>query len=88
MAALIQVNDLRLRRHMLGEPLVNVTAHVHEIDPPILVYAIGVGGNFVPEELELIASETGFIDQLQSFDATLFQQSQEERTYELCFKGM
>ncbi len=71
-----------------GEPLVNVTAHVHGIDPPILVYAYGVGTNVVDEELELIASGPGFIDLLQSFDATLFQQSQEERTYEICFKGM
>ncbi len=71
-----------------GERLESVTAHVHGIDPPILVYAIGVGTGYNITELKLIASEPGFIDLLQSFDDTLFQQSQEERTYEICFKGM
>ncbi len=71
-----------------GEPLVNVTAHVHEINPPILVYAIGVGTGYDLDELKLIASEPRFIDLLQSFDAILFQQSQDERIYEICFKGM
>ncbi len=71
-----------------GEPLENVTAHVHGIDPLILVYAIGVGTGYDLDELKLIASEPGFIDLLQSFNPSLFQQSQEERTYEICFIGM
>lgn len=71
-----------------GEPLVNVTADVHAFKPPILLYAIGVGSGVNHEELEIIASEPGFIDQLQSFRADLFQQSQEQRTYEICFTGM
>ncbi len=70
-----------------GEPLVNVTADVHAARPPILVYAIGVGAGVNSDELNIIASEPGFIDYLQSFDPALFQQSQEQRTYELCFIG-
>ncbi len=70
-----------------GEPLVNVTADVHAEQPPILVYAIGVGTGVDSDELDIIASEPGFIDSLESFDPELFQQSQEQRTYELCFIG-
>lgn len=51
------------------------------------MYAIGVGGTYNLEELQIIASDPEFIDLLDSFDHDLFQQSQEQRTYDICFRG-
>ncbi len=70
-----------------GEPVANASAAVHATQPPILVYAIGVGDGVNLDELNLIATGPKFVDQLESFDPELLKQSQEQRAYQICFKG-
>ena len=61
---------------------------VHAFRPAILVYVVGVTGNVNEVELNTIATAPEFIDRLESFDASLLQESQEERAYEICFTGL
>ena len=63
-------------------------AAVHAFEPGILVYAIGVTDSVNQEELEQIATAPEFIDQLESFDRRLFDETQEQQSYEICFTGM
>ena len=60
---------------------------VHAFRPTILVYVVAVT-DFVDEvELNTIATAPEFIDRLEFFDSSLLQESQEERSYEICFTG-
>ena len=60
---------------------------VHAFRPAILVYVVAVTDNVDEVELETIATATEFIDRLESFDTSLLQESQEERSHEICFTG-
>lgn len=72
-----------------GSPgTVNSTAmQVHNLHPPVTVFAVGVA-NYVPQELEAIASNSDLVDTLESFDYRLLAQNQRSRTYFICFKGI
>lgn len=61
---------------------------VHNIDPPLLVFAIGVGTEYVEDELHLIASRPTLVDELDSFHYTLLQQNIFFRSYFICFEGL
>jgi len=60
---------------------------VHNFPHPIIVYAIGVTDNVNDEELRAIASEEEYIVYLKDFDSTLFTQTSDEQTYQLCFRS-
>ena len=61
---------------------------VHDFRPSILVYAVGVTSSVNQDELNEIATSPEFIENLESFDDSLLKEYQEERSYEICFKGM
>ena len=61
------------------------STEIHNRRPQIVVTAIGVA-NFVPSELELIATSNDTVDQLQSFDPNLLEQNQYYRSYSTCYK--
>ena len=61
---------------------------VHAFRPAILVYVVAVTDNVDEVELDTIATAPEFIDRLEFFDPSLFQESQEERSYEICFTGL
>ena len=63
-------------------------ARVHDFKPAIFVYAVGVTDNVNQEELNKIATSPEFVENLESFDASLLKEYQEERSYEICAKGM
>ena len=63
----------------------NAASAVHSHKPPIVVYAIGVGGNTDPDELRAIASGVEFVAHLNSFDA---DSTRDGYTYQICFTGM
>ena len=71
-----------------GEPVLTAAPAVHAFRPPILVYVIGVTDSVNVAELEAIATAPEFNDYLESFDPALLLQSQEQRSYEICFKGL
>lgn len=58
---------------------------VHDYDPPITVYAIGVGDNVDEAELETIASEHELYSHLDAFDPSLFDSTRESYSYQICF---
>ena len=60
---------------------------VHNFPHSIIVYAIGVTDNVNDEELRAIASEEEYIVYLEDFDSTLFTQTSDEQTYQLCFRS-
>ena len=65
------------------------TAHaVHNLDPPVLVYAIGVTENANMEELETIASSPNGAKELESFSLRSVQNVGEEFSGKLCKQGM
>ncbi len=70
-----------------GPGTVNSTAReVHNLDPPVTVFAVGVA-RYVLEELNAIATSHLLVDELQSFDYRLLLQNQRSRTYFICFQG-
>ncbi len=64
----------------------STAAKVHQLDPTVLVYAIGVGGNYVIEELEDIATSPKFVDEL-NFTREALNQNQYYRSFDICYKG-
>lgn len=69
-----------------GGTLSSTAAEVHSLQPPVTVFAVGVG-NYNPAELNIIASSPLLVDELNSFDAQLLLQNQRSRTDSICFKG-
>ena len=63
-------------------------ARVHDFKPAILVYAVGVTDNVIQKELNEIATSPDFVENLESFDDSLLKEYQEERSYEICVRGM
>ena len=63
-------------------------ARVHDFKPAILVYAVGVTDNVIQKELNEIATSPDFVENLESFDDSLLKKYQEERSYEICVRGM
>ena len=63
-------------------------ARVHDFKPAILVYAVGVTDSVNQEELNEIATSPDFVENLESFDDSLLKEYQEERSYEICVKGI
>ena len=61
---------------------------VHDFRPSILVYAVGVTSSVNQAELNEIATSPDFVENLESFDDSLLKEYQEERSYEICVKGM
>ena len=61
---------------------------VHNFRPSILVYAVGITDSVNQEELNEIATSPELVDNLDSFDASLLKEYQEERYYDICVKGM
>ena len=61
---------------------------VHNLDPPVLVYAIGVTENANMEELETIASSPNGAKEIESFSFINVQNVGEEFIGELCTQGM
>ena len=62
-------------------------AHVHEFNPAILVYVVGVTDSVNQEELNAIATSPELVAHLESFDNSLLTEYQEEQSYEICVKG-
>ena len=60
---------------------------VHEREPGILVFAIGVGDGPNTEELREIASGPEFVATLASFDQTLFSATVASFSYRICNTG-
>ena len=60
---------------------------VHAHEPPIVVYAIGIGGNTDQQELEAIASGEEFVTHLDSFDPNVLESTREGYSYQICFTG-
>lgn len=60
---------------------------VHDHEPPIVVYAIGVGNDIDQEELQKIASGEEFT-YLDSFDENLLDSTGDSISYQICFIGM
>ena len=58
---------------------------LHEANPFLLVYAIGVTGVVYDKELKAIASSDDHVKYLKNI---ISQETNEESTYELCEKGM
>ena len=63
---------------------IEMAEQVHNFPHPILVFSIGVGGNVDNEELEAIASREEYVTLLDNFDESLFRETTDEQTYELC----
>ena len=61
---------------------------VHALNPPVLVYVIGVTGNVNQQELEAIATSPDYITHLTSFDKDILQEVQEEHIDEVCKTGI
>ena len=61
---------------------------VHRLDPPVLVYAIGVTKSHNLEELETIASSPSAVAQIDSFSYRNLQDIGEEYIGEICTEGM
>lgn len=59
---------------------------VHDHEPPIVVYAIGVGDTD-PEELQKIASGEEFFIHLNSFDENVLDTIRDSYSYQICFTG-
>ena len=66
----------------------STASEVHDFDPPLLVFAIGVGTDYVEEELNLIASGPTLVDELNSFHYTVLQQNIFFLSYLICFEGL
>ena len=60
---------------------------VHDHQPEILVFAIGVGEEPEREELKAIASEEEFITHLDSFDPDALESTREGYSYQICYFG-
>ena len=60
---------------------------VHNLKPPVLVYAIGVTNNVNDQELQAIASSPSYITYLDSFNENILQEAQEEHIYQVCKTG-
>ena len=63
-------------------------ARVHDFRPSVLVYAVGVTDDVNQEELNAIATSAESVENLESFDDSLLKEYQEERSYEICEKGL
>ena len=61
---------------------------VHELDPPVLVYVIGVTDSVNVNELNAIATSPDFVTHISSFDPHIIQEVQESHTDEVCRRGM
>ena len=61
---------------------------VHRLDPPVLVYVIGVTDSHNLEELETIASPPNPVSKLDSFSYWNLQVVGEEYVEELCMRGI
>ena len=61
---------------------------VHELSPPVLVYAIGVTSSVNDDELNAIASGPKFVTYIDSFDSHIIQETQESHVDEVCERGM
>ena len=61
---------------------------VHSFEPSIIVYAIGVTNNINNVELNAIASQPSYVSLISSFDSSLFDNLQQQQTYELCYRGI
>ena len=61
---------------------------VHELNPPVLVYVIGVTNNINEQELEAIATDPKDITYLTSFNSDILPEAQEAHLYEVCNKGI
>ena len=66
----------------------NATMEVHDHEPPIVVYAIGVGASIDQDELLEIASGVDLLTNLGSFDENVLDSIRDGYTYQLCFTGM
>ena len=60
---------------------------VHALDPPILVYAIGVGRGTDHQELETIASGREFVTHLDSFDPRVLESTHKSYLHQICYTG-
>ena len=63
-------------------------AAVHELTPPVLVYAIGVTSNVNDYELNAIATSPDFVTYINSFDPHIIQETQESHLDEVCERGI
>ena len=61
---------------------------LHKANQSVLVYVVGVTDNVDDNELKAIASSEDHVEHLDNFNIELFQETKEERTYEMCEKGM
>ena len=61
---------------------------VHSFEPSINVYAIGVTNNINRVELNAIASQPSYVSLISSFNSSLFDNLQQQQTYELCYRGI
>ena len=61
---------------------------VHSLDPPVLVYAIGVTGSDNMEELETIASSPNGAKQIDSLSLNILQDVGEEFIGKICTQGL
>ena len=61
---------------------------VHQLTPPILVYAIGVTDSINVAELEAIATSPKYVTFLDSFDRDILEEAQESHTDEVCKRGI
>ena len=66
--------------------LLSTAEAVHNFDPRITVFAVGVA-EFNSQELQVIASSDELINGLSSFDYRHLQQNQRSRSYFICFKS-
>ena len=60
---------------------------VHNFDPPILVFAVGVTNSVNNAELEVIATSNEFVTLLANFDEALFRETMDEQMFQLCFRS-
>jgi Mg-chelatase subunit ChlD len=65
----------------------NSAMEVHDHEPPIVVYAIGIGGNIDRDELLAIASGVELFTNLSSFDENVLDSTRDGYTYQICFTG-
>ena len=61
---------------------------VHELNPPVLVYVIGVTANINEQELEAIATDRKDVSYLTSFNSAILQEAQEAHLDEVCDRGI
>lgn len=69
-----------------GSTTLEVAEKVHNFSHPLLVFSIGVTNSVNEEELEAIASKEEYITYLRDFNESLFRETTDEQTYELCVK--